>query len=116
MSDPQSPGQRDTPPATPSSMGTKIDVIQMLREAQGDAEKVSLAQAELRGRLDQALADDMTQNPKLIALAKALDEIRTIADEAAAISASLPGAYAVIVKTAAHWIDVADDALAPLGL
>ena len=113
MSDPTN---RDTPPATPSSMGTKIDVIQMLRDAQGDAEKVSLAQAELRGRLDQALADDMSQNLKLIALAKALDEIRTIADEAAAISASLPGAYAVIVKTAVHWIDVADDALAPLGL
>lgn len=97
-----------TPPATPSGM--HVDVIQMLRDAQGEAEQVSLAQAELRGRLSQEEADEMMSNLTIAKLKSILDTIRADVDAAAGVANVLPAPYGALVKQLAHWVDVGDDA------
>jgi hypothetical protein len=88
----------------------RIDVLQMLRNAQGEAAEVSKAQAHLRGMLDEENALEVTTNPVVSRLTAMLDQIRSVADEAAVIGETLPAPYGLILKQAAHWIDVADDA------
>lgn len=110
MSDPNAPLK--TPPATPSGM--RIDVLQMLRDAQGDAEQVSLAQAELAGRLAQAETDLMSQNPAVQKAQSIVNTIRADIDLAAQAAPLLPEPYKTIVQQLAHWVDVGDDAFKAL--
>lgn len=106
MSDPNAPLK--TPPATPT--GLRVDVLQMLRDAQGEAEQVSLAQAELRGRLSQEEADEMMSNLTIAKLKSILDTVRADVDAASTIADVLPAPYGALVKQLAHWVDVGNDA------
>lgn len=92
-----------------------MDVIKALRDAQGDAEKVTLAQTELRARMTQAEVDLLSNDPGLTAVAEAIDQVRAVIDATPGLSL-LPEPFRTILLDARRSIDVADDALAPLGL
>jgi hypothetical protein len=94
-----------------------VDVLQMLRDAQGEAAAVTAAQAHLRGMVDEAGALGLfDSNPILRELQLKLDEVRKLADLVVSSGAALalPAPYGLIVQQAAHWIDVADDAFKAL--
>lgn len=89
---------------------SRIDVLQMLRDAQGDAHEASIAQAHLKGMLDGVEAMMINQNPTVTRLKAMLHTIRDVADEAAQLGGDLPAPYGYLLKQVSHWIDVADDA------
>lgn len=101
----------DTP--KPGTRPGSIDLLQMLRDAQGEAHEVTKAQVHLKEAMDEEMAHVMKHNPTIALMQDMLDQIRVLADEAAKLP-GVPQPYAFILRQVAHWIDVADDAFKAL--
>lgn len=111
MSDPTDPKPEDFKRAD----GT-IDAIAYLKASLPEAHAVELTEAHLQGKVDQAALDNFAQDPTTAEIAKAIDDARKVLDKAAPFLALAPAPFGSVLGAVAKAVDVADDALSPLGL
>jgi hypothetical protein len=92
------------------------DVFAELRAALPAAHQLSLDQARLQGRVDQAVIDRLSTDPRLVVLAALLDKLNGALDEARPFIDALPDPWKTIFGDVAAAVRVADKSISPLGL
>ena len=112
MADPNSPTD---PPPTPKA-DSKPSFFDEMRAALPEAHRVSLEQAFLDGRLAQEKADELRGSSTAQEVAAAIDKVASLLAAASPYFDAMPEPLRTILRDAQKAVDVADKALAPLGL